>query len=363
MAKPIRIPYTITQGYLERYPDYVIRQFPGINPFHDGIDISAPRGTPVFAVKEGRVVVVDHTNDANGLGIVIDHGSGEETIYWHSDVIYVSKGQLVTTDTIIGNVGSSGFATGPHLHFGRRLNGKMADPGIYLGDAPAAPWPPAPAFNKGQVVTSRVNDLRVRQGSGITYPIAGKMNIGTIGRIKDGPRVAGGYHWYDVDFTAFGGGTGWVAGEFLVIYEEPKIIESLPTPPPPPAEQVNPPQPAIEPVTPVIETIIIVPTIPTPIDTPVIQIPTESEVINMEKNTWSSFLASLRSRKFILAAVSAGVAGGNAFFGWGLTVEQVLLIISPLLTFIGVEGYGDAKEREAIATQPSPEVKVTNVNK
>ena len=83
----------------------------------------------------------------------------------------------------------------------------------------------------------------------------------------------------------------------------------------------------------------------------------------MEKNTWSSFLASLRSRKFILAVVAAGAAGGNAFFGWGLTVEQVLTVIGPLMTYIGIEGYGDAKEREATATQPNPDVKVTNVNK
>ena len=127
-----------------------------------------------------------------------------------------------------------------------------------------------------------------------------------------------------------------------------KIDKPAPVPVEPPVTPVEPPKP-IEPI--------ITPTAPTPATPP------ESEVIIMEKNTWSSFLASLRSRKFILAVVAAGVAGGNAFFGWGLTVEQVLTVIGPLMTYIGIEGYGDAKEREATATQPNPDVKVTNVNK
>jgi murein DD-endopeptidase MepM/ murein hydrolase activator NlpD len=88
--------------------------------FHKGIDISAPRGTSVFASNSG-VVVIARKFTLEGNLVVIDHGSGIFSIYAHLHKIKVSEGQKVKKGQFIGTVGSSGRATGPHLHFGIKV--------------------------------------------------------------------------------------------------------------------------------------------------------------------------------------------------------------------------------------------------
>ncbi len=96
------------------------------NP-HTGEDISAPLGAPVLASNGGRVILVGDFY-FNGQAIFIDHGLGLFSMYFHLSQIAVKEGEVVTKWQTIGSVGQSGRATGPHLHWGVRLNGARVNP-------------------------------------------------------------------------------------------------------------------------------------------------------------------------------------------------------------------------------------------
>ncbi len=94
---------------------------------HSGEDIAAPKGTPVLAVNSGTVVAaVDHF--FSGKGVIIDHGVGLFSMYFHLSEINVQNGQTLQKGEILGKVGATGRATGPHLHWGIRLNGARVNP-------------------------------------------------------------------------------------------------------------------------------------------------------------------------------------------------------------------------------------------
>lgn len=84
---------------------------------HNGIDISAPNGTPIYATTTGTVVSVGFNNNSYGKWIVIRHTDGYYSLYGHLSQQRVSDGQIVSRGQHIGDMGSTGFATGPHLHF------------------------------------------------------------------------------------------------------------------------------------------------------------------------------------------------------------------------------------------------------
>ena len=98
---------------------------------HSGIDFRAKRGTPIKAINNGRVVL---TADQffSGLSVFIDHGGGILSMYFHLDKIIAEKGWMVTKGEVVGHVGSTGRATGPHLHFGIRANGFRVDPLVLM---------------------------------------------------------------------------------------------------------------------------------------------------------------------------------------------------------------------------------------
>jgi murein DD-endopeptidase MepM/ murein hydrolase activator NlpD len=96
------------------------------NP-HNGEDIGAPLGADVAATNDGIVrITVDHI--FSGKGVFVDHGLGFYTMYFHLSEILVKDGDLVTAGQIIGKVGATGRATGPHLHWGVKLNGARVNP-------------------------------------------------------------------------------------------------------------------------------------------------------------------------------------------------------------------------------------------
>ncbi|MGA9760825.1 MAG: peptidoglycan DD-metalloendopeptidase family protein [Gaiellaceae bacterium] len=98
---------------------------------HEGIDIGAPQGTPIYAAAGGTV---NYAGWEGGYGnlTLIDHGNGLATAYGHQSQFAVSNGQTVSQGQLIGYVGSTGHSTGPHVHFEVRVNGVPNDPLRYL---------------------------------------------------------------------------------------------------------------------------------------------------------------------------------------------------------------------------------------
>jgi murein DD-endopeptidase MepM/ murein hydrolase activator NlpD len=98
---------------------------------HEGIDITASSGTPIWAAAAGTVI---HAGWLGGYGnlVVIDHGNGLATAYAHASAILVGVGQSVAQGETVALVGSTGNSSGPHLHFEVRVNGVAVDPLLYL---------------------------------------------------------------------------------------------------------------------------------------------------------------------------------------------------------------------------------------
>ena len=105
--------------------------FNGEGAFHSGIDIDAPYGTPVRAAGDGEVLSAS-LGSGYGREIVLDHGHDLRTIYGHLSAIAVLPGQHVTRGQVIGFVGQSGRATGPHLHYEVRVHNVPVNPHNYL---------------------------------------------------------------------------------------------------------------------------------------------------------------------------------------------------------------------------------------
>lgn len=99
---------------------------------HSGTDYSAPRGTSVVSVNDGRVALVANYFFPGRL-VVVDHGLGLFTLYFHLDETRVEIGERVVRGQPLGTVGSTGRATGPHLHFGVQVGAARIDPETLLG--------------------------------------------------------------------------------------------------------------------------------------------------------------------------------------------------------------------------------------
>jgi murein DD-endopeptidase MepM/ murein hydrolase activator NlpD len=100
---------------------------------HEGEDFSAPAGTPVIAPAAG-VVVLAEPLFVRGNAVVLDHGSGVFTGYWHLQELAVRRGDRVEPGQLLGRVGSTGLSTGAHLHWELRVNGVAVDPLQWVGD-------------------------------------------------------------------------------------------------------------------------------------------------------------------------------------------------------------------------------------
>jgi len=125
-VKPLRS-YTITSPFGMR-----IHPISGKEKFHEGVDMSAPQGTPIYAAKSGKVTRTAFQAGGAGYYVSINHGDGFSSIYMHMTHYIVSPGQYVNAGQVIGYVGSTGGSTGPHLHFGIAYKGTYVNPMQYI---------------------------------------------------------------------------------------------------------------------------------------------------------------------------------------------------------------------------------------
>jgi murein DD-endopeptidase MepM/ murein hydrolase activator NlpD len=116
----------------------------GTRRMHDGVDLDAPAGAPVRAIRAGRVTFA---GDARGYGnlVIVDHGDGLETRYAHCARLEVAVGQVVGSGDAIATVGATGRATGPHLHLEVRRDGVPVDPMPWLRRPPTGGTDPVSA--------------------------------------------------------------------------------------------------------------------------------------------------------------------------------------------------------------------------
>lgn len=110
---------------------FVISQ--GFWALHPAIDLTAPQGTPVYSVEAGKVEKVEYSYWGYGNQVVINHADELQSRYAHLSQIAVQAGTEVTQETVIGQVGATGLATGNHLHLEIIKQGVLINPRVYLG--------------------------------------------------------------------------------------------------------------------------------------------------------------------------------------------------------------------------------------
>ncbi len=106
----------------------------GTQGFHSGQDIAAPEGTPIYAAMDGEVIAAG-VGEMSGNYVKLAHENGVETLYCHMSARNVEEGVAVRRGDVIGFVGHTGLATGPHLHFEVHIDGVKHDPAILLEGA------------------------------------------------------------------------------------------------------------------------------------------------------------------------------------------------------------------------------------
>ena len=111
-----------------------ITVYVGGYPGHSGVDIPRDAGTPIYAADSGTVVLAKNGTTGYAKHVIIDHGNGYQTLYAHASQLFVTAGETVTQGQVIASVGRTGWATGNHLHFEVRYNGRTMQPQNYIGN-------------------------------------------------------------------------------------------------------------------------------------------------------------------------------------------------------------------------------------
>ena len=119
--------YTLTSPFGMR-----VHPISGKWKMHNGVDMAAAQGTPIYAAKSGKVTTASYQAGGAGYYVSINHGDGFSSVYMHMTHFIVAPGQHVTAGQVIGYVGSTGGSTGPHLHFGISYNGTYVNPMNYI---------------------------------------------------------------------------------------------------------------------------------------------------------------------------------------------------------------------------------------
>lgn len=123
LSSPLNVGALITSRFGERSSSR--------SSVHTGLDLAVSLGTAIYPIADGVVTTASYQGSYGNL-IIIDHGNGVESYYGHCNSLNVSVGDEVTTDMIIGTVGSTGNSTGPHLHLEIRINGTAYNPQNFL---------------------------------------------------------------------------------------------------------------------------------------------------------------------------------------------------------------------------------------
>jgi murein DD-endopeptidase MepM/ murein hydrolase activator NlpD len=128
--------------------------------FHKGTDYRARKGTPVYAAGDGRVVF---TGQQHGYGniIYVDHGGGVVTRYAHLSRFEIDRGALVEAGRLIGRVGATGRATGPHLHFEVRLGARAVEPKLAMAIGALERTDPAAARVAAAQLAAEIQDQKI----------------------------------------------------------------------------------------------------------------------------------------------------------------------------------------------------------
>lgn len=124
----------------------------GYTRAHNGVDYSAPPGAPVVTVAPGTVILAGWTN-GGGRTVRVRHSNGYVSEYLHLSAIAVRAGQRISQGDLVGKVGSTGLATGPHLHYGLRRDGRYVNPVVEHRNMP--PGEPVPAVEFAAFVLER----------------------------------------------------------------------------------------------------------------------------------------------------------------------------------------------------------------
>lgn len=123
---PIRVPYRLSSHFGWRADP-----FTGVRSYHSGVDMACPQGTPIYAAMGGKVITAGWSN-VFGNYVIIDHHNGYQSLYGHMSKRIARKGQIVNQGDRLGLVGSTGYSTGPHLHFTVYKKGRLTDPLVLL---------------------------------------------------------------------------------------------------------------------------------------------------------------------------------------------------------------------------------------
>ncbi len=123
-----KAPFVLETKKSVQYPVVEIKITQGYKLFHSGVDFDGITGDPIYPIMDGRVEAINYSKYAYGNAVLIDHGDNITSLYAHLSKILVKPNQEVTTDTIIGEMGSTGRSSGDHLHLEIRDSGKPFNP-------------------------------------------------------------------------------------------------------------------------------------------------------------------------------------------------------------------------------------------